>query len=255
MDRFLVSGIQMDVLPRAQEKNLERALGRIEEAASLGAGIVILPELFTTGFDYEYIRRVAAPFPSPATEALGKAAKDLEIHLIGGSLPEKVGERIYNTSPLWDRGGNLLGTYRKVHLFPLMEEDRNFHPGGGPKVFETELCRLGILICYDLRFPEEARDLARRGAEVLFLPSQFPDPRREHWRVLLRARAIENQVYVAAVNRVGSDGRDTFFGETSLIDPGGEVLASAGREETIVTAEIDLERVRRVREQFSTLPS
>lgn len=254
MGRFLVSGVQMDVLQKAQEENVERALKRIEEAARQGARAVALPELFTTGFDYEYVRRVAAPFPNPVTEALGEAARGLEITLVGGSLPERAGARIYNTSTLFDPKGRLQGKYRKVHLFPPMEEDRNFRPGRGSRVFETDLGRVGLLLCYDLRFPEEARSLASQGMEVLFLPSEFPDPRRVHWRTLIRARAIENQAYVVAVNRVGSDGRDTFFGETSIIDPWGETLASAGGGEAIVTAEIDLGRVEEVRRRFSTLP-
>jgi predicted amidohydrolase len=238
MKTFTAAGIQMDIAVKDAEKNLDRALYFIDEAARKNANMICLPELFITGFDYDYIEKISETFAEKVPSILGEKAKEAEAYIIAGSIPERRRDGIYNTSIFFNPRGEVIGKYSKIHLFPLMKEEKYFTAGRDIPVFSTEFGRVGIMICYDLRFPELARKLTLKGAEVIFLPSQFPYPRLDHWRILLQARAIENQIYIVAVNRVGSYGTDTFFGRTSIIDPWGETISSSGDEERIVTAEI-----------------
>lgn len=253
MKKFIVAGIQIDISQGNKEKNLEKALYFIDEAVEKNAKIICLPELFTTGVDYGYIEEHAEPIPDKVTNMLGEKAKKSKSYIIAGSMPERRGNGIYNTSVLFNTNGEIIGKYSKIHLFPPTEEDKYFLKGGETPVFNTELGRIGVMICYDLRFPELARKLTLMGAEIIFMPSEFPYPRLDHWRTLLQARAIENQIYFVAVNRVGSDNHNAFFGHTSVIDPWGELIAGSGDEECIVTAEIDLSKIYKVRKKITCL--
>jgi len=248
--KFIAGGIQMDVLYRNGKKNIKRAVELVKKAATAGAGLVCLPELFTTGFDYEYIRQTAEQVPGPITDSFSSLAAKLGIFLIAGSIPERYNGRIYNCAVFFGPDGRIIGSYRKSHLFPLMGEDREFEKGDLCAVFDAEIGRIGILICYDLRFPELARKLACSGAEMLVLPAEFPYPRLDHWRCLLQARAIENQCYVLGVNRVGIQNDAKFFGNTSIYDPWGNIISGSGDEEALVLGPVDMESVRNIRKKI-----
>ena len=165
-----------------------------------------------------------------------------------GSLPEPDGEKVCNTAYVLDRG-RLAGKYRKIHLFSLMNEDRAFTGGDSWLVTDTSIGRIGVFICYDLRFPELARRLSLEGAEILVVPGEWPKPREEHWRTLLRARAIENQLFIVAANCCGVQGKLDFFGASLIIGPKGELLAEGGYEDCEPTATLDFSAMDQWRQQ------
>ena len=238
--------IQFDVNLRDRAGNLSRALEHLDALPS-DTDLAVLPEMFTTGFDYDSIRREAEPLEGEVVEALSQMARKKDIWLVGGSIPERDGDCIYNTAVLLDSDGEIEGFYRKAHLFPLMGEDANLCPGGDMPVFTTPFGTMGLQICYDLRFPEITRALALKGATLIVSPSQFPYPRLDHWKILTRARALENQVYFASVNRCGRDETGHYFGHTVLVDPWGNPVVEAGEEEATLLGEADFDLVDRVR--------
>ena len=250
MTKIKVSGIQMDITPKNSETNLKKAFEMIDKAVLKNSQIICLPELFTTGFYYNYIKKCAQDIPNSVTDALCKKAKSTKTYIIAGSIPEKVGDKIYNTSVFIGTDGNIIGKYRKIHLFPLMGENKNFSPGTTDvKIFKTEFGAIGIAICYDLRFPEIFRKLAHMGAKVIFIPSEFPNPKIDHWITLLKARAIENQLFVFGINTIGYDEFSTFFGHSMVCDPLGIVIAESDDNEDIITVDIDLSKIDKVRKK------
>ena len=238
--------IQFDATIRDVQGNLDRALEVLDGLPS-DTDLAVLPEMFTTGFDYDCIQREAEPLEGAVVEALSRAARKKDIWLVGGSLPERDGDCIYNTAVLLDSDGEIEGFYRKAHLFPLMGEDTHLCPGEALPVFSTPFGTLGIQICYDLRFPEITRALALEGATLIVQPAQFPYPRLDHWKILTRARALENQVYFAAVNRSGEDESGHYFGHSVLVDPWGNPVVEGGEEEATLIGEADFDLVDRVR--------
>ncbi len=245
-----VASLQMDVADKDRDRNIEKAVEMISEANKRGCRFVLLPEMFATSFRYEYIEEIAQPLPGAAVAPLMEAARQYGLTILAGSVPEREGEHIYNSSVLIAPDGSIAGVYRKIHLFPLMGEDEKLTPGNDLVVLDTELGRMGLMICYDIRFPELARSLVSLGAEILVVPAQFPYPRLDHWRALLQARAIENQCFLLATNRVGRYEQTRFFGHSCLYDPWGELRFSAGDEEGIVWGELDTAKVTEVRRKI-----
>jgi deaminated glutathione amidase len=250
------------------ERNLAAAERLVEEAAARGARFVSLPENFA------YLRSEGEPVPeaqaldgtpaSPWVARLAAQARRLEITLLLGSLPEKVeGEaRIHNTSVLLGPDGQRLALYRKIHLFDIdlpgmehLKESRAVLPGDEAVVADTPFGPLGLSICYDLRFPELYRRLARRGARVLAVPSAFTERTgKDHWELLLRARAVENLAYVVAPAQVGDHGRGrASHGHAMIVDPWGSVLAQVPGGEGVATAVLDFERQDRLRRELPAL--
>jgi predicted amidohydrolase len=170
-----------------------------------------------------------------------------KVWLVGGSIPEFDGEETFNTVFLIDREGEIRGRYRKMHLYSAMAEDIGFSHGSEMPVFDTEFGKLSLMTCYDIRFAELSRFYAVNGAKIIVTVSNFPRPKVNHWRVLLQARAIENQLFVAACNRVGSAGTSSYFGHSLVIDPWGEIIAEGGEEEAVIHSELDLSSVDSVR--------
>ncbi len=250
MQKFIVAAIQMDIVSGDSRLNLERASDLIKQAANAGARIVCLPELFNTGYDYPTITQQVDTLFVQAVSRLRQLAGRHALYLISGSMAEKVAGRIYNTCLLIDPRGDISGRYRKIHLFAPLAEPQHFTAGEECAVFNTTLGALGIMLCYDLRFAELSVRLGLQGAQLIFVPSQFPDPRLHHWQVLLKARAIENQLYVIGVNRCGSDLRNSYFGNSMAVDPQGRLVGSLGRSEGILLAEIDLARIELTRKKL-----
>lgn len=243
---FVITAIvQMDVLHCQREVNLERAIDYINKTK---ADIIVLPEVFTTGFCYDRIGELAESDPHPTIERLRQVSKENEIIIIGSIIVSGPGSKFYNLGFVLDNG-EVAGTYRKIH--PFGAEKEYFLKGDSIKLISTSKGKIGLMICYDVRFPEMARKLALDGADMLITVAQFPSRRQDHWDILIRARAIENQIPHLACNRVGSDPYNNFVGGSAVIDAWGKVLANAGDKEGIITAKIDLEETKRVRKMIS----
>jgi omega-amidase len=250
MDNFVVAAIQMDIITNDSGLNLERACQLIDEAAKRGAQVVCLPELFCTGFDYPLIIKQAGLLYAECKRRFCRLAKANNLYLVAGSIAEKAGNRIYNTCLLIDPGGKILGKYRKSHLYPPLDEPKYFSAGHKSRIYATRFGSWGLMLCYDLRFAELGISLGRQGAQILFIPAQFPDPKLLHWRVLLQARAIENQLYVVGINRCGKSPQYSYFGHSLVVDPQGKITAELGREEDILITSIDLNQNRLVRKEL-----
>jgi len=253
---------QIDVESGAVERNRRRALDAIADAADRGADLVALPEIFNVGyFAFDDYSRTAEPLDGPTLSAVADAAAEREIGVLAGSVVEDLAatedaatsadEGLANTSVLFDRDGTRLAVYRKHHLFGYESAEAELLvPGESLGVATFDGATVGMTTCYDLRFPELYREIAERGAELILVPSAWPYPRVEHWKLLPRARAVENQLFVAAVNGSGSDGDATLLGRSTVYDPWGTALASTGDEPDLVVTDVDLGRVDRVREEF-----
>lgn len=239
--------------------NLARATRLIKEAASKGANIVALPECFNSPYGTSYFPEYAEPIPGPSTETLVRAAKENSIYLIGGSIPENDGGKIYNTCTVYDPKGDMIAKHRKVHLFDIdipgkikFIESETLSPGNNFSYFDTPLCRIGIGICYDIRFAEMAQIYAKKGCKLLIYPGAFNmTTGPAHWELLTRARALDNQLYVATVSPARDENASyVAWGHSSAVSPWGEVVATTGHEENIVYVDIDLALVDQVRGQI-----
>jgi len=220
------AAIQFTVQQGDIAANLAYVREALARVAAQGAQLALLPEMWSTGFAYRNLSELAQQTDAVVAELQQLSARHQLV--IVGSQPEPAGDgRVYNTAHVIDNG-RLVTSYRKLHLFSLLGEDKAFKGGDGWCLAETSLGKIGVIICYDLRFPELSRRLALEGARVICVPAQWPKPRQEHWRTLLRARAIENQLYVVSCNACGLIGKLDFFGMSMIIDPKGEVLADGG---------------------------
>ncbi len=244
---------QFNIRPGEVDGNVETARRGIRQLAGQGADLVLLPELFSCGFDYERISGHAARTPEILV-SLSETARQ-EGLVIAGSLPEADGEGIYNSLYVLDADGKTAAKYRKIHLFPLIAEDRHFYPGSEAVVCSTRLGTLGLMICFDLRFPELCRTLALQGARIVLVSAQWPARRIDHWDALLRARAIENQLFVLGANRYGG-GQEVFYnGHSQVVSPDGCVLAMSAAADAVISAPIEPEAVQSAREPFDCLQS
>lgn len=241
--------------PGDERHNLESAFAHIDSAADKGADLVCLPELFSTGYNLPHILRHTRPFPDAVARELGQKAARKKIFLMAG-IPEKTGAAFYNSAALWDNRGNLLSVYRKNHLMSLpgMGENRLFKRGiPRGEVIKTKLGKIGMMICYDLRFPELARKLAINGAELIVAPSAWADERIEAFKLFSRARAWENQLFVMSVNRAGKDGNIAFGGASRLCGPSGNILAELGKKSGIILAEVDAAEIKAAKSKMDYL--
>jgi predicted amidohydrolase len=244
-------------------ENKEAAEALIREAASAGADLVALPELWSChGLDEVY-RQNAEPVPGPTTNSLGDLARELGIYLLGGSILEgdPGAQRLSNTSTFFDPSGAMTAVYRKIHLFDVRVSDReylesaNISPGSEIVTAKAGPATLGLSVCYDVRFPELYRLLALRGAEIMAVPAAFTlQTGKDHWELLLRARAVENQAFVIAPAQWGrkADGRRT-YGRSMIVDPWGTVLATCPDCDGYALAALDLDYLHRFRTEFPAL--
>ena len=261
--KFIAAAIQMLASPD-REANLKEAEARVREAAARGAKVVALPEVFNWRGDKKEERRNAEPIPGPTTALMGRLAGELKIYLLSGSLLEEIpgGSKAYNTSLLFAPSGNIIARYRKIHLFDVAIENgvstvesETRQPGEEVVVAETDFCPMGLTVCYDLRFPELYRALVSKGAQVIFVPSAFTALTGEaHWEPLLRARAIENQVYIIAPDQIGKNPKSfATYGNSMVVDPWGRVLARASDFPGVISAEVDLTYLKKVRAELPAL--
>lgn len=246
---MLIAGVQMDVALADVPANLERIAGRVREATAAGASLVIFPECAATGYCFQSVeeaRAHAQPIPGGITQSVQSLCVAHGCHVIFGML-EAAGEALYNAAVLVGPEG-VVGSYRKVHL-PYLGIDMFTAYGDRPfAVHQVGDVRLGMLICYDGAFPEAARCLALAGADLIALPTNWPPGSECMAECSVRSRAMENAVYFAAVNRVGTERGFPFIGMSSICAPNGDVLAiSSGTDEQILYAEIDVAKARRKR--------
>lgn len=262
MRSYLAAAIQMTA-SSVKEENLAKAETFVRLAAERGATLIVLPEVFAwRGPRAEEPAQVES-IPGPTSERLRDLARHHRIHLLAGSFLEKGDDlRSYNTSLLLSPQGDILAHYRKIHLFDVdipgqvrVKESDTKKPGEAVVASLTPLGVFGLSVCYDLRFPELYRQLAAKGAEVMFIPSAFTFPTgAAHWEPLLRARAIENQTYLIAPNQIGKNAHGyADYGNSMIIDPWGKVIARAPDKECIITAEIDRDYVEKVRRELPCL--
>ncbi len=247
--KLTISLAQIEAVPGQPEVNLAKGREWIAEAKRRGSDLIVFPELWTTFFDLENADRYATTLDEGPFVQLAAMAREHGIY-IAGSLLSKENGRYFNTAPLFSPTGERLGHYSKIHLFSLMHEDRYLAAGQTTPLFDLPWGRSAIAICYDLRFPELFRKYALAGAKIVFLPAGWPHPRLMHWQTLLRARAIENQMFMAACNHVGRDQGLKFFGRSAIYDPWGETVVEAGETEILLTAQIDLDLVEEVRQRI-----
>ncbi|AOY57670.1 MULTISPECIES: carbon-nitrogen family hydrolase [Desulfococcus] len=249
---FKVGFIQFDILTGEVSGNMTEAERHLEHLGDAGVAMAVLPEMWSCGFDNANLARHAESTP----RILDRLSKTAIRHrmVIAGSLPEVAEGRIYNTLYLLDADGRIAGTYRKIHLFSVAGEHKHFSAGTRSVVCDTALGPVGLMICYDLRFPELCRALALKGARIVVVPAQWPDIRIEVWDVLARARAMENQIYIIGANRCGVENETRFPGHSIIVDPGGSVLAWAPDGDTRTdTAVVDLPHLERIREKVPAL--
>jgi len=259
-----IAALQM-VSTTSVERNLDAARNLVAEAAALGAGLAVLPEYFCLMGRSERDKFAVAEVPGegPIQAMLAEAAVRHRLWLVGGTLPLQSGEdaRVLNTNLVFSPAGKQVARYDKVHLFRFdngreqYDEERTIKGGANAVAFDAAALRVGLSVCYDLRFPELYRSLMKPPCDLLCVPSAFTHPTGEaHWEVLLRARAIENQCYVVAAAQGGrhENGRRT-FGHSLIVDPWGVVVAMRVEGEGVVIGEVDPARIADVRMQLPAL--
>lgn len=258
---FRLALCQMKVTMEKQQ-NLEKAGAMIRKAAKDGARVIALPEMFNCPYSNNYFREFSEGEDGPTVSFLSSLARELGIYLVGGSIPELSGDQVYNTSYCFDKEGGLIGKHRKVHLFDIdvkggirfMESD-TLTPGSDMTVIDTEFCKIGVAICYDVRFPELFRKMTLAGAKLMILPGAFNmTTGPAHWDLTMRARALDNQVYFAAVSPArDTEGPYQAYGNSCVTSPWGEFCGKTDSRESIVYSDIDLDYVEEIRNQLPLL--
>ncbi len=247
---------QYDVVRGDPSANLKKIRAFADESKASGAQTLFLPEMCTTGFNWQK-NILLLDEADRYREVVADIAKTLDLAICGSFLEVTAAGRPANTLYYFERSGALAVQYRKAHLFTLFNEEKHMEAGTAIVTGDTELGRIGCSICYDLRFPELFRQCALQGAVIQALPSAFPHPRLVHWQTLIRARAIENQIYVVATNQCGTEhhGADTgdihYFGHSMVVDPWGNSLLEADESEGLHVVDIDIETVAKTRAQMT----
>ncbi|XP_012282001.1 omega-amidase NIT2 [Orussus abietinus] len=259
MSTFRVALVQLAVNSN-KEENVSRAISFIERAKQKQADMVALPECFNSPYGTAHFPKYAEPIPDGQTcTALSAAAKKNGIHVIGGTIPEKDGDKFYNTCTVWDPQGKLIGKHRKMHLFDIdikgkmtFRESDTLSAGDSLTTIDMLGCKIGIGICYDIRFEEMARLYRNLGCQMLIYPAAFNMTTGPlHWSLLQRARANDNQLFVACISPARGLGAGYIaWGHSQLTDPWGEILAELDAEEDMIVSDVDLKKVDEVRAQI-----
>ncbi|MBU8849136.1 MAG: carbon-nitrogen family hydrolase [Desulfobacterales bacterium] len=245
---FKAGVIQFDVKNGQNETNLNTALGYLETLASENVSLAVLPEMFSCSFDNENLKE-HAEITDKIVERLSFFARENQMAIVG-TLPEKEKDLIYNTMVFIDVDGKLKGRYRKLHLFRLTGEHLYYTGGNKIVMVDSSFGRIGLMICYDLRFPELARSLFLKKAQIVVVSAQWPESRKDHWKTLVKARAIENQMFMICSNRTGTDDQLQFPGMSMIVDPMGIVQADAGSDDGSIFAEIEIKLVENARTEI-----
>jgi len=258
-NRFKLALVQLSVGANKTE-NIGRAALKISEAAQNGAQVISLPECFNSPYGTKYFGEYSEAVPDgPSCQLLKETAKKYKIYLIGGSIPESADGKLFNTSTVWCPEGNLIAVHRKIHLFDIdvpgkirFKESDSLSPGSSFTTFDTPWCKVGLGICYDIRFAELAQVYRDKGCKLLVYPGAFNmTTGPAHWELLSRGRALDNQVYVATPSPARDPTADyVAWGHSTVISPWGEVMSTTEEKEDIIYADIDLEELESIRGQI-----
>lgn len=261
-ENFEIAMCQMKVVEN-KEENIKKAVSMIKEASHHGARIVVLPEMFNCPYENDkFVEYAEEKLTSRTLEAISRAANENNVYIVAGSIPERDSENIYNSSFIFDDCGNMLDVHRKLHLFDVDVDDGiNFResdtitPGNKVTVIDTPLIKFGVAICFDVRFPELFRLMVMEGAKLVVLPGAFNmTTGPAHWETTLRARAIDNQIYMAAVSPARNNELSyVAYGHSMLVDPWGNMVETANEAETIIYATVNGELVNKIREELPLL--
>ncbi|HAQ41431.1 MAG TPA: carbon-nitrogen hydrolase [Clostridiales bacterium] len=245
-----------------KERNINNAVELIERVSKEGVDIAVLPEMFCCPYDNSYFKLFSEEEGGPAFRAVSAAAKESGIYVVAGTIPESEGNMVYNTSYVFDRSGRQIAKHRKMHLFDIdieggqyFKESDTFTPGSEVTVFDTEFCKIGLAVCYDIRFPELSRLMAAEGAEVIIIPGAFNmTTGPAHWELIFRARALDNQVYAIGV-APARDLESSYhsYGNSLVTSPWGNVLSRMDEKEGYIIQEIDPDYVKKVRNELPLL--
>lgn len=261
MSKFKAALLQTRVYD-SKEKNIDNAVKLIEKVSNEGADIAILPEMFCCPYDNSYFKLFGEEQGGPAYSAMRDAAKENGIYVAAGTIPELENDRVYNTAYVFGRKGELKAKHRKMHLFDIdieggqyFKESDTFTPGRDVTVFDTEFCKIGLAVCYDIRFPELSRLMAAEGAEVIIIPGAFNmTTGPAHWELHFRARALDNQSYTIGVSPARDmDSSYHSYGNSIVASPWGNVVNRMDENEGYIIQEIDLDYVKKVRNELPLL--
>lgn len=244
--------VQLAVREKSLEYNRAHGLELAREAAK-NHDLIVLPEVWTTGYSLGKINEIAETLDGPSITALQEIARENSCTILAGSIAMKHDGKTFNTSVAINKAGKVVNLYDKVHLFGMFNEEKFFAPGNNFNVFELDGLTCGSTICYDLRFPELYRHLAIGGAKIIFCPAEWPSARGDIWDLLCKARAAENHLFLIAVNCAGIFKGAPFYGHSKVIDPMGKVLVEGSDQEEILSVEIDLEEINKVRSRLNAL--
>lgn len=249
MAKLVISLAQMNIALGDTRKNYNTMQEWATEAARRGSHLVVFPELWSTGCAWEQAKELASVLNSGMFAQVTTVAQQNKVSIVG-SILEKRGQEVSNSAAFFAPNGRMMGIYRKLHLFRLMDEDKWLQAGSAPLAIDLPWGRTGIAICYDLRFPELFRLYALDGVKMMVIPAEWPIERVEHWRALLIARAIENQCFMVACNAAGKTGDTYFGGHSMIVDPWGKVIMEGSDTPLLLTAEIEMDVVDEVRRRI-----
>ena len=246
-----ISCLQMDMLLGRVEENFTHAEKLIKQAMAENPDVIVLPEAWNTGFfPKQKLSDLCDRDGQQVKERIGALAKQFSVNIVAGSVSNVRQGKVYNTCLVFDREGACIASYDKTHLFTPMGEEGYYTPGDHLCRFTLDGVSCGVIICYDIRFPELTRSLAVQGLDVLFVVSQWPTERISHLQSLTVARAIENQMFVVCCNSCGKAGNTQYGGNSMMIDPWGQTIVRAGKTEKVLTAELDLHILKNIRKSI-----
>ena len=262
MTKIKIALCQMNVVDN-KEENLKNAALMIEDSVDENADFIVLPEMFNCPYSNDkFIEYCEEEKTSPTLNFISDIAKKHEVYILAGSIPEKENDKLFNTSYLFDRNGNVIAKHRKMHLFDIDVKDKItfkesdvLTAGNNFTIADTEFGKIGIGICYDIRFPELARIMVEKGALVLFYPGAFNmTTGPAHWELLFRSRALDNQVYcVGVAPALNETASYHSFGHSIITNPWGEIIAEADEKENLIICDIDLDEIKKIREELPIL--
>ncbi|KZL91121.1 carbon-nitrogen hydrolase family protein [Clostridium magnum] len=264
MNTLRIALCQMMVNQESKKTNIFKAKTMIYEAANKGADIIALPEMFNCPYNNKYFREYAETYPKGETiNMLSCAAKEKKVFIIGGSIPELDEQgRVFNTSFIFDNKGILIGKHRKIHLFDIdikngvrFKESEVLTSGGEITMIDTPWGKVGVAICYDIRFPELTRIMALKGAKIVLMPAAFNmTTGPAHWELLFKSRALDNQIFVAGISPARNDNYSyVAYGNSLIADPWGSIISRLDEKEGILIQDIDLEHIDEIRESLPLL--
>lgn len=260
MANLKIALIQMKVgLDKGE--NIKRAGELLDEAAMKGADIAALPEMFNCPYSNDRFRSCGEKYPGATTEMLSKHARKNGMYIIGGSIPELDEDKVYNTSYIFDRKGVLVGKHRKVHLFDIdvkgkitFRESDVLTAGSDMTLFDTEWGKIGVMICYDIRFPEFTRKMALAGAKAVFVPAAFNmTTGPAHWELTFRARALDNQIYMFGISSARNEKGYIAYGNSIAANSWGQVIGRLDEKEGMLMLDVDIDDINEVRESLPLL--